>query len=351
MLEHGGQRAAAAARYGIPLSDWVDLSTGINPLGWPVPPLPAEAWSRLPEDDDGLEKAAAAYYGAAALLAVAGSQAAIQALPTLRAASRVRLMAPAYAEHAHAWRIAGHRVSTLDAAGIDNALSDTDVLVLVNPNNPTGLRFPRERLLDWHARLSENGGWLVVDEAFMDATPDDSLVPACPRPGLFVLRSLGKFFGLAGARVGFVFADYVSRAALADRLGPWAVSGPGRWVAREALADTDWQAAMRASLGPAGARLRDLLDRHGLPPDGGCTLFQWVKTPAAEAIHERLARQGILVRLFGTPASLRFGLPGSEADWVRLADALARRSPARVSPVSGFFAPRDGGCGQGSGSG
>jgi cobalamin biosynthetic protein CobC len=330
MLSHGGQRFQAAARYGVPLADWVDLSTGINPSGWPVPPLPAEAWARLPELDDGLLEAAASYYGAECLLAVAGSQAALQALPTLRPACHVKLMAPAYAEHAHAWRSAGHRVDTIDASGIDDAAADADVLVLINPNNPTGLRLPRDRLLDWHARLAAHDGWLIVDEAFMDTTPDQSLAPDCPRPGLFVLRSLGKFFGLAGARVGFMLGDPVILERLADRLGPWAVNGPGRWVAREALRDTRWQATTRISLGMAGDRLRALLHRHGLLPDGGTALFQWVKTPASAHIHEQLARQGILVRLFETPASLRFGLPGSEAHWGRLDQALAQIEPHPV---------------------
>jgi cobalamin biosynthetic protein CobC len=323
MLKHGGQRAAAAARYGIPLADWLDLSTGINPNGWPVPPVPAEAWARLPESDDGLDASAVSYYGAAGALPVAGSQAAIQALPRLRPSARVCLMTPAYAEHAHAWRQAGHAVSTVDADGIDDALSDTDVLVLVNPNNPTGRRFPRDRLLEWHGRLAAKGGWLVVDEAFMDVSPGDSLVPDCPSSGLFVLRSLGKFFGLAGVRVGFVFSDSAVRTALADHLGPWSVNGPGRWVAREALRDSRWQATTRTSLAIAGDRLRGLLDRCGLSPDGGCALFQWTKTPAAAAIHDGLARQGILVRLFAAPASLRFGLPGRDADWLRLERALA----------------------------
>ena len=73
-------------------------------------------------------------------------------------------------------------------------------MVLVQPNNPTGALFARSRLLDWHARLARRGGWLVVDEAFIDPTPDASLAPMAGADGLVVLRSLGKFFGLAGAR-------------------------------------------------------------------------------------------------------------------------------------------------------
>lgn len=320
MLEHGGALLAAAARYGIEPADWLDLSTGINPAGWPAPPVPAAVWQRLPEAEDGLAQAAAAYYGCSEILPVAGSQAAIQTLPRLRAASRVGVPHPAYAEHAHAWRAAGHAVVAWDAGlGVD-AL---DVLVLVHPNNPSGQTYTLAELLDWHARLAARGGWLVVDEAFIDATPEASVARLCPRPGLVVLRSLGKFFGLAGARVGFVLAEPALLGALDDRLGPWAVSAPSRWVARAALADTAWQHAARPAVLAAGARLADLLRNHGLAPAGGTALFQWVRTPEAADWHDRLARQGILTRLFADPPSLRFGLPHHESDWARLAAALA----------------------------
>jgi cobalamin biosynthetic protein CobC len=163
----------------------------------------------------------------------------------------------------------------------------------------------------------------VVDEAFMDATPEYSLCRHSARPGLIVLRSLGKFFGLAGARVGFVYAQPALLAQLHSLLGPWTVNAPARRVAAAALADRAWQAAMRQRLTAEGARLQALLARHGLESDGGCALFQWVRTPRARGVHETLARQGILTRLFAEPSSLRFGLPGREADWARLEVALA----------------------------
>ena len=320
-LPHGGRLRQAAARYGIPLADWLDLSTGINPQGWPVPPV-TDLWSRLPEDDDGLEQAAALYYGTSDLLPVAGSQAAIQALPRLRPSARVGVIAPGYGEHAQAWARAGHRVRLLPVAQIDAALPDLDVLVLIHPNNPTGARFPRADLLRWHGTLAARGGWLVVDEAFMDVTPDESLAPLSPRPGLILLRSIGKFFGLAGARVGFVLAEPALTRPLAARLGPWTIAAPARWVAAQALADTQWQVAIRAHLIADGARLASLLHRHGLLPQGGCALFQWVPTERAPQVHEALARAGILTRLFDDPPALRFGLPGAEADWARLEDTL-----------------------------
>lgn len=322
MLEHGGKLRAAARKYGIPEHEWLDLSTGINPEGYPVPALSPEAWRRLPDGDDALRAAAARYYGNESLLPVAGSQAAIQALPRLRTRSRVAVPSPTYGEHAHAWRRAGHVVRELTAEEIDASLDALDVVVLANPNNPTGLRFSRETLLGWRARLAARGGWLVVDEAFMDATPEDSLVNEINEPGLIVLRSLGKFFGLAGARVGFVFADPELLRALEEELGPWAVTGPAQAVATKALSDGAWQEAMRARLVAASTRLARLLAERGFTLAGGTALFQWVRTPHAASLHEQLARRGILTRLFTAPASLRFGLPGSEAQWQRLARAL-----------------------------
>ena len=322
MLEHGGRLRAAAERYRIPLAEWVDLSTGINPRAYPVPALPPEVWQRLPEANDGLEAAAAAYYGSAGLLPVAGSQAAIQALPACFPPGRAVTLAPTYAEHPHAWR--EHALCALPAAAIADAVDSADTLLLVQPNNPDAQRFPREQLLAWRARLAARGGRLIVDEAFLDAEPGDSLVPLAGEPGLVVLRSVGKFFGLAGARVGFVFAEADLLARLADRLGPWAVSGPARAVTAAALADRSWQEAARRRLNADSARLAALLDRHGLAGGGGTALFQWRPTPDAVAIHARLAEQAILTRLFETPAGLRFGLPGPETEWARLEAALSR---------------------------
>ena len=325
MLPHGGRLRAAAARYGIPPDHWLDLSTGINPHGWPVGEIPAVHWRCLPQDDDELPAAAGAYYGTGHVLPVAGSQAAIQCLPQLRPPARTVILHPGYAEHAAAWRRAGHAVTLVAAEDLDRHLrTPLEVAVLIHPNNPTGVRFPVDQLLDWHERLAARGGWLVVDEAFMDPTPEYSLCRYASRPGLIVLRSVGKFFGLAGARVGFVCAAPALLERLHAALGPWPVNAPARWVTTAALRDDTWQTTMRRHLCKAGQRLYHLLTRHDLPPEGGCALFQWARTPRATELYEALAQQGILTRLFRDPPSLRFGLPGEEAGWQRLDRALAR---------------------------
>lgn len=309
MLEHGGKLRAAARHWGIPLADWLDLSTGIAPWAYPVPAVPAEVWQRLPEDDDGLEAAAQAYYGALHLLLLAGSQAGIQTLPRLFPGGRVAIPAPIYNEHPGAWRAAGHELVAWQEA--------SDYAVLCNPTNPTGQRYSRDELL---AR-ARDVRLLVVDEAFLDAEPDESMI-GCGADNVVVLRSLGKFFGLAGARVGIAVASPDLLARLQDALGPWTVANPARWAARHALADRAWQAEQRGCLREAARRLADLLRAAGLGAPTGTALFQYVATPRAGAIFAALARRGILVRLFAEPAALRFGLPANEDGWQRLAHAL-----------------------------
>ena len=328
MLEHGGRLRLAAQHYDIPLSDWLDLSTGINPEVYPVQPIDPACWQRLPEDDDGLEAAAAAYYGNPRLLALPGSQAAIQALPGLFRPVVIDCVAPLYEEHPHAWERAGHKLRRLPTLQRALAASTPSVL-LCNPNNPTASALPRSALLDAADQLQRRGGWLIVDEAFADAEPESSVVDLAggdDAPNLIVLRSLGKFFGLAGARVGFIFGAAEKLDMLRDRIGPWAVSHPSRAVARQALADTAWQAATRAKLSANSQRLAELLSPLG--EVSRTALFCAVKTPAVEAHAEHFARRAILTRRFDQHGLLRFGLPGNETEWQRLAAAVGEWNPS-----------------------
>ena len=322
MLEHGGNLRDAARAFGRPLDDWLDLSTGINPHWYPVPATSASAWHRLPEADPNLALAACNYYGAPAMLPVAGTQAAIQALPRLRAPSRVVVAAPSYAEHAHHWAQHGHSLRQVAYSELADAVDSCDVLVICNPNNPTGERIAPDVLLDWAGKLSARGGWLVVDEAFGDTEDAASLAAHTGQAGLIVLRSVGKFFGLAGLRLGFVAAHPALLAQLADLLGPWTVSGPAQQVALAALCDTGWQQAMRARLQGEGERLRQLLASCGIASTG-CALFQWWPEQQAEDFHRHLAERGIWVRLFRHAArGIRLGLPPTEPAWQQLEQAL-----------------------------
>jgi cobalamin biosynthesis protein CobC len=312
----------AAQQSGVALAEWVDLSTGINPEAYPVAAIDPRCWQRLPEDDDGLEAAAAAYYGNPRLLALPGSQAGIQGLPALFPPVAVACLAPLYEEHPQGWLRAGHRLRRLPT--LDRALAAaTPNVLLCNPNNPTATRISRDELLEAAEKLRQRGGWLIVDEAFADAEADDAVVDQAGSdefPNLIVLRSLGKFFGLAGARVGFVFGCAEKLDRLREMLGPWPLANPARFVARAALEDTAWQAAARQRLLAASQRLAALLAPLG--EVSRTSLFCTIKTDRVAALYEQLARQAILTRRFDAAGLLRVGLPGDEREWRRLAAAV-----------------------------
>ena len=318
---HGGQLGTAITQFGG--NHWLDLSTGISPFAYPVPSLPNGLWHRLPEEDLALLRAAQTYYATSSLLAVAGSQAALRALPRLFAPCRVGVVEPCYHEHAHAWERAGHTVQRLGVAQTTEQLAHCQILIVVNPNNPTGTQLPVQTLWTWQRSLAARGGYLIVDEAFAEVMPrTNSMVMADPPAGLIVLRSMGKFFGLAGLRLGFVIAPRALCQALADELGCWTINPAAAWIGKTALTDTVWQHQQRAKLQQAGLRLRRLIEQFG-HVSSGCVLFQsW---PMAQAIDfwQHCAQQQILVRLFSTPyPRIRLGLPGCEEEWTRLTQVL-----------------------------
>ncbi|WP_289295138.1 threonine-phosphate decarboxylase CobD [uncultured Reyranella sp.] len=317
-VEHGGDLSAVRRRFPDAPLPWLDLSTGINPVPYPVPDLPRDAWARLParEQAEALIDAAAHRYGVAdrsTLVAAPGTQALIQALPRLVPKARVCIVGPTYEEHETCWRRQGHEVSVV--ATLDDA-RDADVVVLVNPNNPDGRLVPVERLVA-AARL------LVVDEAFIDLLPAAaSLAPTLP-PRTVVLRSFGKTYGLAGVRLGFAIAGPDIAAALRADLGPWAVSGPALEIGRVALADDAWLAATAERLTADRRRLDEILVSAGFTIVGGTPLFCLADHPEAASTVDRLGRNGIHVRAFRqSPRRLRFGLPGDAASFDRLRTSL-----------------------------
>ncbi|HEY0843139.1 threonine-phosphate decarboxylase CobD [Methylotenera sp.] len=321
MLEHGGNLSAAVAQYKIPLEYWLDLSTGINPCHYPMPEIPAHIWRNLPNDEDGLIATAAQYYGCQSLIPTSGSQAALQTLPKLRPLSKVAMLNPMYQEHAHAWQRCGHQVIRFSDLNDADLISNADVVLVCNPNNPTGKQFAPQDLLQLHATLTKRGGWLIVDEAFMDATPEYSIAQHAHLEGLFVLRSLGKFFGLAGARVGFLLAAPAQLQQIKEELGPWTIAGASRYIAMLALQDSAWQKNTRLTLANNSLRLASLLTQYGLKPTAGTALFQYIATDAANHLHDKLARQGVWVRKFIEQPALRFGLPDDNR-WQQLEQAL-----------------------------
>jgi cobalamin biosynthetic protein CobC len=337
-VEHGGKLLQVAREYGSDPEEWLDLSTGVSPFTYPVGDIPACVWNQLPQTDDGLEAAAKSYYNAPhEPLAVAGSQAAIMALPAvlrekLGRCGVVALPRVGYKEHEHAWRSFVHNQQQWTVLYYDDSpgqalLEQSDVLVVINPNNPSANLLSRAQLHKLHRQVAEQGGWLIVDEAFVDITPQCSVLSADKQlENLLVLRSVGKFFGLAGVRVGFLFAEAEIKAVMQEHLGPWCVTGPSRWVMRQALADTAWQQSSRVRIKRAGARLQQLLSRYLALPMAGSHLFTTLYLQDAARLHDLLCREQILCRLCDEKNALRFGLPGDQAQWQQLEQALIKLS-------------------------
>ncbi|MFZ2103008.1 MAG: threonine-phosphate decarboxylase CobD [Oricola sp.] len=325
-IPHGGALDRAIAEHGGRREDWLDLSTGINPVAWPVPELAADVWQRLPGDSlvTACLEAARGYYGVpdgAGIVAAPGTQAIIQWLPHLfNYLDRVTIVSPTYGEYAHAFHMAGASIET------PPDLSEGDIgplVVIGQPNNPDGRAWPAERI----ARMMRGEGgvrMVIADEAFADVAPERSVVGLTGQPGLTVLRSFGKFFGLAGVRLGFAIGDPDVIASLRQMIGPWAVPGPALAIGAQALQDRRWIAYTRARLSEDSARLADMLEKAGFEIAGKTDLFVLAAHDEAARIAKKLTQRHVLVRPFDyEPRWLRFGLPGGTQDLARLDSALA----------------------------
>ena len=323
-LPHGGDLAQIRQAHPGAPEPWIDLSTGINPVPYPAPEIEASAWTRLPAAADALalRTAAAVAYGApdaAHVTAAPGTQALIETLPRLLRPSRVAVVGPTYGEHAAAWGRAGHAVA--EVGGIAG-IGDARIAVLCDPNNPNGRTHPLGERLALADAMRARGGLLLVDEAFADLEPVESLCPYAA-PGLVVLRSFGKTYGLAGLRLGFAVADPETARRLAVALGPWAVSGPALAVGTAALSDRAWRDAATRARAADAARLDRLIVGRGGAIVGGTCLFRTADFPDGPEVYRRLGAAGIAVRRFSErPERLRFGLPTGKAAWCRLSRAL-----------------------------
>ncbi len=317
LTTHGGRIDLAAASFPDAPRPWIDLSTGINPDGWDAKGVPID-WSPLPDVTAlaALEAAARTAFSMThgAIAALPGTEIGLRLLRELDLPQPARHVVPSYATHAAALP---------DSRPI--ALEDIDTagtLLIANPNNPDGRTLPPSRLLDIARGL--RGGWLLIDEAFADVDPAISVLPHLRDDDrVLVFRSFGKFFGLAGLRLGFVCGPDAMIAQVRDRLGSWPVSTAAIAIGTAAYRDTDWIAATRKTLAASADRLDALLRTNGLEPQGDCPLFRLIAHDAAPALFDRLAAAGILTRPFDHDTRwLRIGLPGDEPGWARLAEAL-----------------------------
>ncbi len=322
MPEHGGNLDLAMHRYGGSRDDWIDLSTGINPHPYPLPAIPEKSWSCLPtcHEIDNLEKIASQAYGTfGCIVAISGTQSAIQLVPHLRKPELVKILSPTYTEHAVAFKMAGWRVQLVSEL---EQLVNADIAVVVNPNNPDGRLYQPSELLDLSSRVD----LLVVDESFCDLAPELSIAPLITRESrsLLVERSFGKFFGLAGLRLGFVATGELLADELKQLAGPWPVSGPAIAVATTALADQDWRKKTLLRLKQDSARLDQLASQCSLQLVGGTQLFRTYATSNVERLKEQLVQHRIWPRCFPDhPDWIRLGLPSTIEHWNRLERALA----------------------------
>lgn len=308
--DHGGGLDAAAQKFGGKRCDWIDLSTGINPVSYPVGDVNHDAWTALPDHaaQSALIHAARDFWqvpDGAAVLATPGASAPIAMIPRLRAQGQVHISTPTYNEHAAAFAATGWTSTAL--------ITDADAQVIVHPNNPDGLVFTGPGL---HAPLR------VIDESFCDIMPAASLIAEAGQSGTLVLKSFGKFWGLAGLRLGFVIGDPELVAQLQQMLGPWPVAGPALEIGEKALRDQDWAKQTRQRLTADAARLDTNMIAAGATLVGGTSLFRLYDVADATAWQTRLANHHIWSRVFPyNQRWLRLGLPAPD-QWSRIEAAL-----------------------------
>lgn len=331
VIVHGGSLVQAATMFPEAPQPWIDLSTGINPHVFSRRPAPSSALMRLPEPARHAELCAVAgrvwgVQAGAEVVAAPGTQILLPQIMMLAKPGRVMVLSPTYAEHARAASIAGHRVTTTQDLV---ALADADIAVVVNPNNPDGRVIARPALVSLADAMRRKGGFLVVDEAFIDACPEaESVADAVAAGGMIVLRSFGKFYGMAGVRLGFAIAAPVHAARLNAILGPWSVSGPALEYGLAALQDDRWRLAMRKRLAAEAARLDGRLRAAGIEPHGAVSLFRLARHGRASQLFTTLGRHGVWVRRFDAGSdigadAIRMGLPPDKSAMHRLTQALA----------------------------
>jgi cobalamin biosynthetic protein CobC len=330
---HGGRLGAARAMYPRAPQPWIDLSTGINPESYPAPRARGITLNRLPDTAElsRLEAVAAAAFGVAdpqRVVAAGGTEPALRLLPYVLRQRAAVVAGPTYGSHADGWERAGVPSRVVPDSELEDSLADRTAVVVVNPNNPDGRVISRDRLRQLHDAVAARGGVLVLDEAFAEVTPEASVADIAgsrEAEHLVVLRSFGKFYGLAGLRLGFVVGAAQITARVRGVIGDWPVSVDALAAGLAAYADREWAQRMREQLAGSARRLDGLLARHGFEVVGGTSLYRLVRAQDAPVRFERLAAAGILTRPFQHDASLlRFGLPGPPDEWHRLSDALAR---------------------------
>ncbi len=324
---HGGRLDAAIAQHGGTRAEWLDLSTGINPNAYPIPELCDTAWQGLPDEKahSKLTHMARQYYQvprAFDLVSANGTQALIQVLPFVLGAKKVAVISPTYEEHAYCWDKAGGDVVKVDH--LSQAVECAEVVVVVNPNNPTAFRYQPDDLIIAAEQLVKKSGYLIVDEAFADCVPELSVVSKM-QENIIVLRSFGKFFGLAGLRLGFAICASSIAESLKNKQGPWSVSGPALEIGAAAFTDQNWIVNSRADIIQNSDSQAEVIEACGLKLIGNAGLFMEFEYENATILYEKLQQEHILIRPFPErPTRLRFGLCKNMQELERLALTLKK---------------------------
>ena len=341
-LVHGGQLNQMAEFYQIPTAQWLDLSTGISPMSYPIPEIPQDIWQQLPQPSKSLLNAARRYYRTENIYATSGSQAIIARLPHLfkhyvqEKIIHIDVWLPqvGYKEHEKSWRDAGFNIKQYQQLPSSEELTQHAIVVVINPNNPSGKLQQQQTLTVLLKKIADLSGWLVVDEAFMDVIqPSQSIIHLTDNKHLFVLRSVGKFFGLAGIRIGFLSANQYWLEKLTAMSSPWEVNGPAQFITEQALNNQQWQSRQQKTLITLSTQLEELLTATFLKPlskdaeikvsISGCGLFKTLIHPQATELFQSFCRQGLYVRLCDEKNALRFGVPKQE-QFAKLTKLLAQ---------------------------
>ncbi len=311
--DHGGGLDAAINQYGGVRNIWVDLSTGINPNPYPIPDIPPHYWHVLPDEksQEALLQAARKFWNVpdgASIVPASGVSALIAMLPTLTTKSQVSILNPTYNEFAGAFTGQGWLLQ-----------NQAPVQVRVHPNNPDGRIFSRAEIARQHDQLT------IIDESFCDICPEKSMVDLAEKSNYIILKGTGKFWGLAGLRLGFAITTPELAQKINQQLGPWNISGPAQFIGQKALSDQVWVGDTRQNLAVMTKQLRDVLSQNGLTPIGGTDLFQLAQTPSAKDLHIHLCKNHILTRIFPYSSKwIRLGLPANNIELLQLNDALGR---------------------------
>ncbi|GHA56185.1 threonine-phosphate decarboxylase [Amylibacter ulvae] len=309
--DHGGGLDAAMAQFGGTRDHWLDLSTGINPIPYPIGDIPMDSWTRLPDQDgdNTLINAARKFWhvpNGANILASSGVSQIIAMLPQIASGANFQIAKPTYNEHEAAFVHAGFTLN-----------NSAPVKIYVHPNNPDG----KTHVID--DNTLKNADLIIIDESFCDICPSESLVKFATRPNVIILKGLGKFWGLAGLRLGFAIGHPANIQKLRNLIGPWAVSGPAQYIGARALDDTDWITKTRKRLQTDAFRLDKIAIASGLGIIGGTDLFRLYKTNDAVSFQKHLAQNYIWSRIFPYSSEwIRLGLPGQPDHWAQIESAL-----------------------------